>query len=255
MSNSNDINIELFKESSINQIRNSNFLEDIHLQILESIKNNIEHAYVNKQMYRTETEILTGVLNDEDFPTYDSKYWQCIREMDAMYNELLNQSFEYNELVLQKELIKTEINILKKEQEKLINNSDLYELEKNKINIKLKENEINKLEFKLMNIKLSARDRIRELELWSNLIDQLSQKIEFSNKDPNEHQLLTLINKYYRYITILENSNDSSDDIMRLINKYKGILYKLFNIFKSNEMLYNKYKDYPIIKNIKIEGE
>lgn len=255
MSESKEVNIELFKESSIQQIRNSNFLEESHLQTLERIKNNIEHAYVNKQMYRTETEILTGVLNDEDFPTYDSKYWQCIREMDAMYNELLNQSFEYNELVLQQELIRTEINILKKEQEKLVNNSDLYELEKNKINIKLKENEINKLEFKLMNIKLSARDRIRELELWSNIMDQLLQKIEFSNKDPNEHQLITLINKYYSYISLLQDSKDMTNDIKRSINKYKGILYKLIMILKNNETLYNKYKDHPIVKRIKIEGD
>jgi hypothetical protein len=254
MENSKEVNIELFKDSSLSQIKDSNFLEEKHIHILEDIKDNIEHAYINKQMYRTETEILTGVLNDDDFPTYDSKYWQCIREMDAMYNELLNQSFEYKELSLEKELLELDINDLYEEVER-DKNFDTKAKTRNKIHIKLKENEINKLDFKLMNIKLSARDRIRELDLWSNLMNTLIDKIEFSNKNPNEHQLITLIKKYYNYIIVLENIKDKDMETDKSINKYKGILYKIFNILKSNEELYNKYKDHPIIKNIKIEGE
>ena len=42
-----------------------------------------------KQIFRTETEMRISVLNDAKHPTNASKYWQSVREQDAMFDALM----------------------------------------------------------------------------------------------------------------------------------------------------------------------
>ena len=111
-------------------------------KLLPELKDN----WVKKQMFRTETEMRISVLNDGRYPTKASKYWQCVREQDVMFNNLVEVSFDAR-------INEVELNQVK---EKLHQETD--ELKKELLRI-----EISKRTFHRANMELQAKDRMREV--------------------------------------------------------------------------------------------
>ena len=62
---------------------------------LAELKEELQDTIQKVQKYRTETEMRASVLNDAKHPTPASKYWQCVREQNVMYEQLRIQSYEY----------------------------------------------------------------------------------------------------------------------------------------------------------------
>lgn len=54
----------------------------------------LQDAWGKRQVFRTETEARASVLNDGNFPTPASKYWQCVREQMVMLDNLVSLSFD-----------------------------------------------------------------------------------------------------------------------------------------------------------------
>jgi hypothetical protein len=111
-----------------------------------------------------------SVLNDAKFPTKASKYWQCVREQNAFFETTMQLSFDYRKLEVE----------LKKTERKLAEETD--DLERELLQIELEE----KLYAKA-NMQLVAKDRIRELDLWSKLKAELDDG-SFDTQNVNTHQ-------------------------------------------------------------------
>lgn len=151
-----------------------NFLDNDDFNKIVAIKDELKDTWTKKQIFRTETEMRVSVLNDAKHPTKASKYWQCVREQNVFFENIMSMSFEYR---------KNEVEI-KKTQRKL--NTELDDLEQELLQIELEE----KLYAKA-NMELVAKDRIRELELWSKLKNELDDK-SFDTQNVNTHQMESL---------------------------------------------------------------
>ena len=148
-----------------------NILDPNDVTDFKGMVEELRDTWTKKQIFRTETEMRFSVLNDMKYPTPASKYWQCVREQNVYLENLMTLSFEYrrNEVKikrLEKKLL-TEEDALKKE---------LYQID------------IDEKNFSKASMQLTARDRMREIKLWSKLKKEADDGT-FDKEDVNTHQL------------------------------------------------------------------
>jgi hypothetical protein len=152
-------------------------LKEEDAQSIVALREELTDTWTKKQIFRTETEMRVSVLNDGKHPTQASKYWQSVREQNAMFEALLGLSFD---------LRRNEVKRLKLERkmEKAIAEGD--DLKQMDIQIDLDENLYGKA-----NMEQVAHDRVRELNSWSKIKEELADG-SFDDKNVNTHQAETL---------------------------------------------------------------
>ena len=159
----------------------NNLLDPEEVKIFKGLTEELRDTWTKKQMFRTETEMQFSVLNDAKYPTKAAKYWQCVREQNVFLENLMSLSFDYR---------RAEVKI-KKFQEKLDKEED--PLKKEVLQIDIDEKTYQKASMQLV-----ARDRMREIKLWSKFKKKFDDG-SFDTKDVNTHQLnsyhLTMKNK------------------------------------------------------------
>jgi len=72
-----------------------------HDKRFEALKEELIENREKAQLFRTETEMRYSVLNDGSHPTKASKYWQCVREMNAMYETLIDDDYMYKKMLIE----------------------------------------------------------------------------------------------------------------------------------------------------------
>ena len=159
----------------------NNLLDPEEVKIFKGLTEELRDTWTKKQMFRTETEMQFSVLNDAKYPTKAAKYWQCVREQNVFLENLMSLSFEYR---------RAEVKI-KRLQEKLDKEED--PLKKELLQIDIDEKTYSKASMQLV-----ARDRMREIKLWSKFKKKFDDG-SFDTKNVNTHQLnsyhLTMKNK------------------------------------------------------------
>ena len=191
--------------------KNNLYLAELHEEIQDTIQ--------KVQKFRTETEMRVSVLNNGDHPTKASKYWQCVREQNMMYEQLKINSFEYR---------RREAKILGMKY-KLKKSKDKYE----KMELQV---DIEEMEWSLENIKITANDRVRELKLWSKIKKELDDG-SFNTIDVNIHQAETLELQLQNRLNALTQGSSQAEvlnvvgpleTVMNMLGK-PNELYKLIN--------------------------
>ena len=159
----------------------NNLLDPEEVKIFKGLTEELRDTWTKKQMFRTETEMQFSVLNDAKYPTKAAKYWQCVREQNVFLENLMTLSFEYR---------RAEVKI-KRLQEKL-------EKEEDSLKKELLQIDIDEKTYQKASMQLVARDRMREIKLWSKFKKKFNDG-SFDTKDVNTHQLnsyhLTMKNK------------------------------------------------------------
>ena len=142
-------------------------------QAIVALKEELTDTWTKKQIFRTETEMRISVLNDGKHPTQASKYWQSVREQNAMFEALMGLSFD---------LRKSNVKRLKLERklQAAIDSGD--NLKQMSIQIDLDENLYGKA-----NMEQTAHDRVRELNTWSQIKSELKDG-SFDDENVNSHQ-------------------------------------------------------------------
>jgi len=144
-------------------------------------------SIAKKQMWRTDTEARFSVLNDAKHPTNASKYWQAVKEQSVFAEQFTLLSFNYrrNEIKIKK--IKHQIEHMEADDE-----FALMELE-----VDLDECLFNKKEYQIQ-----ALDRVREIQMWSDIKKELTDAEDFDTENVNTHQVQS-------YLQILENKRNT----------------------------------------------
>jgi hypothetical protein len=198
----------------------NNILEPEDVSVFKQMTEELRDTWTKKQMFRTETEMSFSVLNDAKYPTKAAKYWQCVREQNVFLENLMSLSFDYR---------RTEVKI-KRLQEKLDKEED--PLKKELLQIDIDEKVYGKASMQLV-----ARDRMREIKLWSKFKKKFDDG-SFDTKDVNTHQLhsyhLTMKNKAE---TLTEGS--SQPEVFNVL----GQLQSIERIKKENGQLQHETKD------------
>jgi len=148
-----------------------NILDPNDVTDFKGMVEELRDTWTKKQIFRTETEMRFSVLNDMKYPTKASKYWQCVREQNVYLENLMSLSFDYR---------RTEVK-LKRLQQKLAEETD--ELKKELIQI-----DIDEKTYAKANMELTAKDRMREIRLWSKLKKEVDDGT-FDKENVNTHQL------------------------------------------------------------------
>ena len=195
----------------------NNLLDPEDVSVFKEMTGELRDTWTKKQMFRTQTEMEFSVLNDAKYPTKAAKYWQCVREQNVFLENLMSLSFDArrNEVKLKRlqEKLKTEEDPLKKE---------------------LLQIDIDEKTYSVANMQLVARDRMREIKLWSTLKKEFDDG-SFNTQDVNRHQLDS-------YHLIMKNkaetltSGSSQPEVFNVL----GQLQTIERVKKSGEMIYNK---------------
>lgn len=175
--------------------------------ISDNIKT-IQENWKKRQKFRTETEMRISVLNDIKFPTPAAKYWQCVREQSVFYENLVQLSFEYRRNKIEQEKLKIQI---EKEED---------ELERELLQIDLEEKQFGQVSMEQV-----AEDRVREIRLWSQLMNELTSQAKFNTEDVNEHQLLSYAHRFNRQMKNIGNASPS--ELSNLVGQYKTAIRHL----------------------------
>ena len=195
----------------------NNLLDAEDVKEFKELTSELRDTWTKKQVFRTETEMRMSVLQDAKYPTKASKYWQCVREQNVFLENLMSLSFEArrNEVKLKK---------LKQKLEK----------EEDELKRELLQIDIDEKTYGVANSQLVARDRMREIKLWSTLKKEFNDG-SFDTKDVNRHQLDS-------YAIIMKNkaetltSGSSQPEVFNVL----GQLQTIERVKKSGEMIYNK---------------
>jgi len=195
----------------------NNLLDPNDVKEFKEMTSELRDTWTKKQVFRTETEMRMSVLQDAKYPTKASKYWQCVREQNVFLENLMTLSFDArrNEVKIKRlqEKLKTEEDPLKKE---------------------LLQIDIDEKTYSIANMQLVARDRMREIKLWSTLKKEFNDG-SFDDKDVNRHQLES-------YHQIMKNKAEtltqgsSQPEVFNVL----GQLQTIERVKKSGEMIYNK---------------
>ena len=162
-------NIQELVEKESNNLHN--ILDPNDVKDFKALTEELRDTWTKKQVFRTETEMRFSVLNDMKYPTPAAKYWQCVREQNVYLENLMSLSFDYR---------RNEIKI-KKLEEKLLTEEDSLKKELFQI-------DIDEKNFAKASMQLTARDRMREIKLWSKLKKEVDDGT-FDKEDVNTHQL------------------------------------------------------------------
>ena len=130
----------------------NNLLDPNEVKEFKELTNELRDTWTKKQVFRTETEMRMSVLQDAKYPTKASKYWQCVREQNVFLENLMSLSFDAR---------RNEVK-LKRLEEKLLKEEDPLKRE-------LLQIDIDEKTYSVANMQLVARDRMREIKLWSVL--------------------------------------------------------------------------------------
>ena len=182
----------------------NNLLDPEDVKQFQGLTEELRDTWTKKQMFRTETEMQFSVLNDAKYPTKAAKYWQCVREQNVFLENLMNLSFDYRRADVK----------LKRLQQKMEKEED--PLKKELLQIDIDEKIYNKASMQLV-----ARDRMREIKLWSKFKKKFDDG-SFDTKDVNTHQLhsyhLTMKNKAE---TLTEGS--SQPEVFNVLGQLQSI--------------------------------
>ena len=195
----------------------NNLLDPNDVKEFKEMTSELRDTWTKKQVFRTETEMRMSVLQDAKYPTKAAKYWQCVREQNVFLENLMSLSFDAR---------RNEVK-LKRLQEKLKKEEDPLKRE-------LLQIDIDEKTYSVANMQLVARDRMREIKLWSALKKEFNDG-SFDDKDVNRHQLDS-------YALIMKNkaetltSGSSQPEVFNVL----GQLQTIERVKKSGEMIYNK---------------
>jgi len=152
----------------------NNLLEPEDLSSFKGMVEELRDTWTKKQIFRTETEMKVAVLDDGRYPTRASKYWQCVREQNVFLENLMSLSFDYR---------RNEAKI-KQLEKKLETETDEYKKELYQI-------DLDEKIYGKANMELVARDRLREIKLWSKFKLEYDDG-SFDTKNVNSHQFESL---------------------------------------------------------------
>ena len=195
----------------------NNLLDPSDVKAFKEMTAELRDTWTKKQVFRTETEMRMSVLQDMKYPTKAAKYWQCVREQNVFLENLMSLSFDCRRQ-------EAKVKWLEK---KIETEQDEYKLEKYKI-------DLDEARYGLANMQLVAKDRMREIKLWSTLKKEFDDGT-FDTQDVNRHQLES-------YHHIMKNkaetltSGSSQPEVFNVLGQLKTIE----RVKKSGEMIYNK---------------
>jgi len=196
----------------------NNILDPEQFKEFKELTSELRDTWTKKQIFRTETEARFSVLQDNNYPTMASKYWQCVTEQNVFLENLMALSFDYRKNNI--EIKQTHIDIKN---------------EKNKLKKELLQIELDRKIYSKASMELTAKDRMREITMWSKLKKEFNDGT-FNTTKADEHQLASYYKVYKEKAKEISPGTSQAD-----IHNILGQLNTLERVKKSKEINKNNY--------------
>lgn len=183
-----------------------NVLNEDDANIIISLRDELVDNWHKKQIFRTETEMRVSVLNDAKHPTNASKYWQSVREMSAHFDALMNLSFDLRKNTVEK--LRYDRKMEEYMEDPNANRFDIMELEI----------DIDRNLYDRSCMLQVAKDRVRELSLWSTIKKELADG-SFDDQNVNTHQAESL-HRYFENRVKSLNDSSAPGEIINAMGPY-----------------------------------
>lgn len=179
----------------------------------------VQENWAKRQVFRTETEMYISVLNDTKHPTPASKYWQCVREQAVFYENLVSLSFQYRRNLIEQEKLRNKIA------------DEFNDLERELLQVDLEEKQ-----FQQTGMEQVAKDRVREIRLWSRIMSELVQEADFDTDDVNTHQLISYAKRFQKQAENIPVAQSSISEVNNLMGQFQTTVRYIEEIKKKKQL-------------------
>lgn len=183
--------------SIVNMLSEVTLISDKEVQLFAESKQFIIDTYKSVPMYRPLVLKLFGVLNNSEFPTVDSKYWQCKVEAEVHANELIR---DMHDAELQKVQLERANENLSKMSEIFKTESDPRKKKEIEFDIREQNIMISKKRFEFLQLQKKIKYRIEEVVQWRQISQRLEKQQTFKNQNYAEMLSEALANKWNNQI-------------------------------------------------------
>ena len=187
-----------YTDNALSKINEVNILSNNDLENLTKIKDELQRCFEKKQYWRSEVEAKCSVLNSVIHPTPSARYWQSVREQNVMYHELLKLAIDFQEESANMELYKLEYDEIDQTSKKGIAKA------------KIKDAEIKRSEFQLIEMKLAAKDRTREILMWEKIKNELTASNIIDTENFDAHHLESYKLRWEKEMNIATKTNNAT---------------------------------------------
>lgn len=194
--------------------RGTALLADEDLAYLATSAAELRDTLVKRQIFRTETEMEVSVLNDIKHPTAASKYWQAVREQAVMLDELAKLTFEARRNDVQ----------IRRLTARLADELDEFDRDEAQI-------DLDECIYKRASMELIAKDRVRELRLWSRIKGDLDDG-GFDTENVDSHQLVSYAQRFF-----LQAANAPENMPVAEANNLMGQLQSAVRVLRERGLL------------------
>lgn len=209
-----------FAEDSLSVINEGSILSDKDFDKLVEMKDGLKHGFKYGQVFRTDYEARHSVLVDAKFTTPDSKYWQSVREQSVHFGELVSLSFEYRKNVVKLARYK----VRKAKWQHKIDSGDYKDnFEKADLELKIKDITIEeeRVNWFLANQERTATARMREIEQWHVIKEELLPDMEFGTEDCGAHQHKSYLLRFAKQLEFIKEGqvDMGSSEVFNLLSQ------------------------------------
>jgi len=205
-----------YHEHTLAVIRNADILPADELQLLYRLAPEMEDTWQKRQVWRTDTEARVSVLNDLKHPTNASKYWQAVREQAVFVDQLVHLCYDYEAKQTERDALRAEAEELEEEAAATDRASTRRKLE---AQARGKRIEANRCDYILLDMKLAAHHRLREIRMWSQIKAELDDG-SFDTTDPNTHQLESYRIQFAKEADLALCSHAGPAELRNLVGKH-----------------------------------
>jgi cytochrome c553 len=196
-----------YVEKSMEILEHTQLVKPEDFDALKSIKDELNHNFQSGQMFRSRVEMEVSVLNDAKFPSPDAKYWQSVREQNVHFSELVMLSYEYRKSTQKLKIMEAK----KKELEWQLQEAQKEEkpswvVEKTEAELEMKIIDIERQKFISLNQSRTARERIREVLNWHDIMQKLLPQLEHGIDTYEDHQLASYRQRFLNQINIAQTT-------------------------------------------------
>lgn len=180
-------------KNEIDTLKNTELISKSEFSFINANQKRFEKRLRTRSLYRSRFEMESSVLRNDEHPTVDSKYWQAIGEQTVQLQELITLGYENGKHEADLELIEADVEEL---EYKLQLTKKGYEKKKIKAKIKRKKIELEQGKFNSVLQKKTAKERVREIITWEDIIGKLEPNLVYGSEDFELHHPERYLKRY-----------------------------------------------------------
>ncbi len=172
---------------------------------LEKAQTFLLSTYTDVPSHRTYIDKCVGVLTNSRFPTPDAKYWQCKKEAEVQFYELMREILSHKKAMIS---LKEIIYKREKAKEAIAKNDQNVDIFLAECDVEKFDIAISEINISIKKIEKEIKYRIAEIGDWLAISKEWEPEMKHSKDSYNEHNVEAL----YRFLDAQINDAKNKGD-------------------------------------------